>query len=129
MKTMLFDFLNKIKSSTVISAGKYGIASAGDFGTVDVGDCGVANVGYRGSASVGENGIAIADDKGKVKGGIGSILVLVRRDGVRKIFDFACAPVDGERIKADTFYTLRQGEFVLTKLEPKLSIQKRKETK
>ena len=35
MKTMLFDFLNKIKSSTVISAGKYGIASAGDFGTVD----------------------------------------------------------------------------------------------
>ena len=109
-----------------ISAGKYSIANAGDFGTVDVGGCGVANVGYRGSASVGKNGIAIAAYKGKVKGGLGSILVLVRRDEFRKIFDFACAPVDGKTIRADTFYTLRQGKFVLT-VEPKIPAQERKE--
>ena len=76
------------------------------------------NMGDRAEASVTEEGsIAIATGiQSKAKGGLGSAIVLVERttwNGVRyPINNIKAAIVDGEKIKADTWYTLKNGEFV-----------------
>ena len=76
------------------------------------------NIGDRAKASVTEEGsIAIATGiQSKAKGGLGSAIVLVERttlNGYRyPISNIKAAIVDGEKIKADTWYTLKNGEFV-----------------
>ena len=115
-----FEFTKKIKSSDTnnagdggaANAGDGGAANAGDRGAANAGDWGTANAGDRGAASVGKNGVAIAATQGKVKGQIGAVLVLVNRNNDGDVTDFAAKPVDGTTIKADTWYTLKDGEFV-----------------
>ena len=76
------------------------------------------NIGDRAEASVIEEGsIAIATGiQSKAKGVLGSAIVLVERttwNGVRyPLNNIKAAIVDGEKIKADTWYTLKNGEFV-----------------
>ena len=76
------------------------------------------NIGDRAEASVTEEGsIAIATGiQSKAKGGLGSAIVLVERttwNGYRyPLNNIKAAIVDGEKIKADTWYTLKNGEFV-----------------
>ena len=94
------------------NAGDYGAANAGNKGAANAGNCGAAIVRADGTASVGKNGAAVALGLGgKVKGKLGAILVLTETDGEGNIIDFAVERVDGERIKEDTFYELRDGEF------------------
>ncbi len=74
-------------------------------------------VGDNGKAEVKNNSVAIVVGKGgKAKGDIGSFLVLAEMgeddNGKRYIKDVKSCKVDGEIIKADTFYTLKNGEFV-----------------
>ena len=118
------------------SAGEYGAASAGEYGAASAGEYGAASAGWRGAASagaygaasagwrgaavskgsadVGENGIACVRGNGcKVKGGIGAILVIVEEDEYDSdIKEWKAFVVDGEKIKADTYYTLKHGEIV-----------------
>ena len=76
------------------------------------------NIGDRAAASVTKEGsIAIATGiQSKAKGGLGSAIVLVERttwNGDRyPINNIKAAIVDGEKIKADTWYTLKNGKFV-----------------
>lgn len=76
------------------------------------------NIGDRAAASVTEEGsIAIATGiQSKAKGGLGSAIVLVERTTWNSdrypLNNIKAAIVDGEKIKADTWYTLRNGEFV-----------------
>ena len=42
----------------------------------------------------------------------GAILVLTNRDNDGNIMDYAVKPVDGKKIKSDTFYQLKNGKFV-----------------
>ena len=90
-----FEFNRKINSAETNNAGSYGAANAGN----------------GGAASVEKNGVAICSTSGKVKGGINSILVLVNRDDYGHIIEAKMEPVDGERIKANTWYRLENGEF------------------
>ena len=76
------------------------------------------NIGDRAEASVTEEGsIAIATGiQSKAKGGLGSAIVLVERTTwngyIYPINNIKAAIVDGEKIKADTWYMLKNGEFV-----------------
>ena len=94
------------------TAGDCGAATAGEYGAATAGDRGAAT--SRGSACVGKNGIACVRGNGvKVKGGLGAVLVI----GVENIIspglkEWKAAVVDGETIKADIWYTLRDGVFV-----------------
>jgi hypothetical protein len=130
-----FGFKTKIDSAGAANAGDCGAANAGDrgaanagdYGAANAGDCGAANAGYRGAANAGyrgaanagyrgaasvkENGVAISSTNGKVKGGKGSVLVLVNRDDNHNVVDSAVAIVDGTTIKADTWYRLNNGKF------------------
>ena len=102
------------------SAGEKGAASAGAYGAASAGWNGAASAGEKGaavskgSADVGENGIACVRGNGcKVKGGIGAILVIAEENEYdNDIKEWQAFVVDGQKIKADTYYTLTHGEIV-----------------
>nr|DAF02381.1 MAG TPA: hypothetical protein [Caudoviricetes sp.] len=97
----------KARTTTEQVSGNRGASVSGDGG---------ASVS-RGKSAVGESGIAYARGEDaasvKVKGGIGSILVLVtENDDNCGAKSWKVEYVDGERIKADTWYRLKNSEFV-----------------
>ena len=94
------------------TAGNYGAATAGDYGAATAGNRGAATA--RGKASTGSNGLSVARGKNvQVKGGIGAILVIAEeRDDTYDIVDWKAVAVDGEVVKADTWYRLENGELV-----------------
>ena len=104
------------------TAGNRGAATAGDCGAATAGDCGAATAGdcgaatSRGKSSTGENGLSVARGKRvKTKGGLGSILVIAEEEqNSYKISSWKAVVVDGVNIKADTWYTLKNGELVET---------------
>ena len=71
------------------------------------------NTGNCSAASVeGKESIAIVTGKGsKAKGALGCWIVCTERDDDGNIVCVKAAKVDGETIKADTFYALKDGEF------------------
>ena len=79
-------------------------ATAGNYGAATA----------RGKASTGSNGLSVARGKNvQVKGGIGAILVIAEeRDDTYDIVDWKAVAVDGEVVKADTWYRLGNGELV-----------------
>ena len=87
-------------------------ATAGNRGAATAGECGAAN--SRGASSVGKNGLAcVRGDNTKVRGGMGAVLVIVNENADDYgIAEWKAAIVDGEKIKPDTWYRLRNGEFV-----------------
>lgn len=102
------------------TAGDGGAATAGDSGAATAGNYGAATAGNRGAAtargkaSTGSNGLSVARGKNvQVKGGIGAILVIAEeRDDTYDIVDWKAVAVDGEVVKADTWYRLENGELV-----------------
>ena len=102
------------------TAGDCGAATAGDCGAATAGNCGAATAGYRGAAtargkaSTGSNGLSVARGKNvQVKGGIGAILVIAEeKEDTYDIVDWKAVVVDGEVVKADTWYRLENGELV-----------------
>ena len=94
------------------TAGDYGAATAGDSGAATAGNHGAATA--RGKALTGSNGLSVARGKNvQVKGGIGAILVIAEeRDNTYDIVDWKAVVVDGEVVKADTWYRLENGELV-----------------
>ena len=68
----------------------------------------------RGKASTGSNGLSVARGSNvQVKGGIGAILVIAEeKEDTYDIVDWKAVVVDGEVVKADTWYRLENGELV-----------------
>lgn len=100
------------ESSVAVNVGNQSTA-------INNGDTSVAlNTGHHAEASVqNENSIAIATGiQSRVKAGLGSAIVLVERTTwnghAYPLNNIKAAIVDGKIIKADTWYTLRNGEFV-----------------
>ncbi len=79
-----------------------------------------ATAGYRGAATsrgsveVGGNGVGTVRGEGvKIKGGMGAILVCaIEADDSFDVKTWAAVVVDGVKIKADTWYTVKDGAFV-----------------
>ena len=102
------------------TAGNYGAATAGNRGAATAGDRGAATAGdsgaatARGKASTGSNGLSVARGNNvQVKGGIGAILVIAEEgEDTYDIVDWKAVLVDGEVVKADTWYRLENGELV-----------------
>ena len=92
-------------------AGDKESAAAGEQGSAAAGNWGSAAAGEQGSAAAGEQGLACCRG-GKVKGGMGAVIVASELDDYGKNVRVAAAIVDGEKIKADTWYTVKNGEFV-----------------
>ena len=88
------------------------MATAGYKGAATAGNYGAAT--SRGQSASGENGLSVSRGNGvKVKGGLGAILVIAeeKKDSY-DIDHWKAVVVDGEKIKADTWYMLKDGELV-----------------
>ena len=74
------------------------------------------NTGYQSAAIVsGKGSVAMAIGyKSKAKGSLGCWIVLAEQNDNYEIINVQSIKVDGEKIKADTFYTLVNGEFIET---------------
>ena len=110
------------------TAGDSGAATAGDSGAATAGAYGAATAGYRGAATAGDRGAATAkgsvsvgkDGCGlvrgndvKIKGGLGAVLVICEENADNwDIKEWLAFVVDGEDIKADTWYKLVDGKLV-----------------
>ena len=110
------------------TAGDSGAATAGEYGAATAGNYGAATAGYRGAATAGEYGAATSRGSSasgrdglsvargnnvRVKGGIGAVLVIAEEDtNSYDIKDWKAVVVDGETVKADTWYKLVNGELV-----------------
>jgi len=94
------------------TAGKHGAATAGKYGAATAGKYGAAT--SRGYVSVGENGCGLVRGENvKIKGGMGAILVIaVENDADYGIKEWKAFVVDGENIKPDTWYKLKNGDLV-----------------
>ena len=70
----------------------------------------------RGRTSVGKNGVGLARGNGvKARGGIGAVLLIAEEeDDSSDVKEWRAFVVDGETIKADTWYQLKDGELVET---------------
>ena len=103
--------------------------NTGDYSAAtNTGDCSAAtntgdrsaatNTGNRSAATVeGNESFAITTGIGsKAKGALGCYIAVAEwgkdENGEYQLKDFKAHKVDGQEIKADTFYTLRDGEFV-----------------
>ena len=93
------------------AAGEQGSAAAGYKGSAAAGEQGSAAAGDKGSAAAGEQGLACCRG-GKVKGGMGAVIAASELDDYGKNIRVAAAIVDGKKIKADTWYTVKNGKFV-----------------
>ena len=112
------------------NAGNYGAANAGHYGAANAGDNGAANAGHYGaanagnygaaivredgSASVGKGGVAVAFG-GQAKGSLGAVIVLVESDDDGNVINAKSYIVDGEKVKADTYYRLKNDRRVEVK--------------
>ena len=100
--------------------------------SASTGDCSKAtNTGFRSSAIntgdrsyaevAGDGSVAIVTGSNSMaKAGIGSAIVVVERGEFNgktyPLLNIKAAIVDGEKIKANTWYTLRNGEFKKVKI-------------
>ena len=68
----------------------------------------------RGKSASGKNGLSVARGNNvRVKGGLGAILVIAEEeDDFCDVKDWKALIVDGEKVKADTWYKLVDGELV-----------------
>ena len=104
--------------STAASSGNNSIAaSSGECSSAvvsGIGSCAVTSGDKSCAATLTPNGLAISCGKNcKAKGVIGSYIVLTEwNDTSDELIDAKIVRVDGEKIKADTLYSLKNGEFI-----------------
>ena len=108
--------------SSASAAGYYSSASAtGDYSGASVtGNCSSASVtGNKSGASAGKGSVALSVGRDtRAKGSLGSWIVLTQchksEEDEQDYIDLVkVAKVDGKHIKADTWYTLKEGKFVI----------------
>ena len=112
---------DEISLSSLIQCGVKFILDKVDFANAkesNTGDSSAAtNTGYRSAATnTGKDGTAISIGiEGGASGSIGNFLVLAEwefKNSVWKRIAMGLAKVDGKKIKADTFYVLKNGKFI-----------------
>ena len=98
--------------SGAATAGNRGAATAGEYGAATAGEYGAAT--SKGKSSTGDYGLSVARGNGvKVKGGLNAVLVIAEESVWDcEIKDWKAVVVDGEKVKADTWYKLENGELV-----------------
>ena len=99
-------------NDSAVTVGDRSAVTGGNRSAVTGGNESVA--ASRGTTSVGRNGLGVCRGNGcKIRGGIGAVIVIVEENS----YDYGIAAwkavvVDGETVKADTWYKLVNGELV-----------------
>ena len=97
-----------------VSARNYSSVSAQDYSSVSAQDCSSVSAQDGSSLSAGKNS-AIAAFNSKAKGGLNTLIALANHKWIGNeytITDFKAAIIDGKTLMPDTWYKLKNGEFV-----------------
>ena len=86
--------------------------AGGDNAKLAGGNCAKLAGGNYATLAGGENSVIVGDNHSIAKGKKGAVIVLIERDNNCNIIDFKAIQVDGEKIKEDVLYKLKNGEFV-----------------
>ena len=102
----------KVRDNGLATAGNHGVAVAENDSAAEAGEFGVAV--SRSHSSVDENGLAFARGNDvKVKGELGSIIFIVEEQDLNyDIREWKAGVIDGKTLKPNTWYKLKNGEFV-----------------
>ena len=99
-------------NGATLAGGDYATLAGGNGATLAGGNGTTLAGGYSAKLAGGENSIIVGDNHSIAKGKKGAVIVLIERDNNCNIIDFKAVQVDGEIIKEDTLYELKNGEFV-----------------
>ncbi len=100
---------------STLAGGDYSTLAGGDGSTLAGGDYSTLAGGDGSTLAGGKHSILVGDDGSRARGSLGSLIVLVAREwrnGEYVITDYKATLVDGETVKADTWYKLEGGELV-----------------
>ena len=93
-------------------AGGDGAKLAGGYGAKLAGGDNAKLAGGNGATLAGgEHSIMVSENGSKAKGGIGSLIVMVERNGKGEIVNYKAIQIDGDTYKEDTWYRLEDGEI------------------
>ena len=98
-----------------LAGGDYATLAGGYNATLAGGDYAKLAGGDYAKLAGGENSVIVGDNHSIAKGKKGAVIVLIERDNNCNIIDFKAIQVDGEKIKEDVLYKLKNGEFVEVK--------------
>ena len=98
--------------NATLAGGNYATLAGGNCATLAGGDCAKLAGGNYATLAGGENSVIVGDNHSIAKGKKGAVIVLIERDNNCNIIDFKAIQVDGEKIKEDVLYKLKNGEFV-----------------
>ena len=95
-----------------LAGGYYATLAGGNYATLAGGENAKLAGGENATLAGGKNSIIVGDNHSIAKGKKGAVIVLIERDNNCNIIDFKAVQVDGEKIKEDVLYKLKNGEFV-----------------
>lgn len=94
-----------------LAGGEWAKLAGGDGATLAGGDNAKLAGGYGATLAGGKHSIMVSENGGKAKGGIGSLIVMVERNGKGEIVNYKAIQIDGDTYKEDTWYRLEDGEI------------------
>ena len=115
------DWAQQVGGDSAQQVGGYSAKQVGGDWAKQVGGYWAKQVGGDSAKQVGgdwakqeaeKNSIMVAGRNSKFKAGLNSVILHYWYDDNGNIAGYKVAQVDGEKIKADTWYTLKDGEFV-----------------
>lgn len=99
-------------NGAILVGGDGAILVGGGSAKLTGGDCAKVIGSNYATLAGGEDAIIVGDNGSAAKGKKGSIILLIERDNEMNIINFKAVQVDGEKIKEDTLYELKNGELV-----------------
>ena len=102
-------------NSSTLAGGDYSTLAGGYSSKLAGGDYSTLAGSNSSTLAGGKHSILVGDNGSLARGSLGSLIVLVARewrDGEYVITDYKAALIDGETVKADTWYKLEGGELV-----------------
>lgn len=85
--------------------------AGGNGATLAGGDNAKLAGGYGATLAGGKHSIMVSENGGRAKGGMGSVIVMVERNGKGEIVNYKAIQIDGDTYKEDTWYRLEDGEI------------------
>ena len=94
-----------------LAGGDWAKLAGGDWAKLAGGDNATLAGGDWAKLAGGEHSIMVSENGGRAKGGMGSVIVMVERDGEGEITNYKAIQIDGDKYKEDTWYQLKDGEI------------------
>ena len=100
-----------VADNATLAGGNWAKLAGGDNAKLAGGYGATLAGGYGATLAGGEHSIMVSENGGKAKGGIGSLIVMVERNGKGEIVNYKAIQIDGDTYKEDTWYQLEDGEI------------------